>query len=87
LKAIIRGDNIYTPRHIGRTTLYTGYANYMIEKLAKSTNYNLMPDEFDSVFTYELFFKDKECKALLEKGVAEAFKEEYECHWTTKGED
>ena len=60
LKAIIRGDEIYTTRGIGRTMLYNGYADYLKEVAGRSTDYSVEPEDFDSVFTGSMMEKDPE---------------------------
>ena len=35
LKAIIRGETIFLPRGCGYTTLYKGYADFLIERISK----------------------------------------------------
>ena len=35
LKAIIRGDEVYTARGVGRSLLYNGYADYLKDVVAK----------------------------------------------------
>ena len=58
LKAIIRGDKTYIARGTGRSLLYNGYADYLKEVIAKDTDRTLYPDEFDSVFTLDMFTGD-----------------------------
>jgi|GEM_PF-2854762 len=52
LKHIIRGDTIYTPRCAGRSVLYNGYADYLKEKIAKSTDYSVGAKGYNKIFTY-----------------------------------
>jgi len=52
LKHIIRGDTIYTTRCAGRSTLYNGYADYLKEKIAKSTDYSVGAKGYNKIFTY-----------------------------------
>lgn len=60
LKAIIRGDEIYTTRGIGRTLLYNGYADYLKDVAGRSTDYSVEPEDFDSIFTGSMMEKDSE---------------------------
>ena len=41
LKAVVRGDKVYTPRQIGRSLIYNGYADYLVNVLAKGTDYSI----------------------------------------------
>lgn len=65
LKAIIRGDTIYTPRGVGRTMLYNGYAEYLkSNQFDKQFTLNRQ-DDFDTVFTLSGV-----CKQLYEENPA-----------------
>lgn len=87
LKAIIRGDEIYTARGVGRSTLYNGYADYMKNVLGKDTNREIAPDDFDSIFTASMmlngscFQKHKIADTFEHIKVAslELFNREFEC--------
>lgn len=58
LKAIIRGDEVYTARAIGRSLLYNGYADYLKEVVGKDTNREVKSDEYDSIFTADMAMND-----------------------------
>lgn len=58
LKAVIRGDVIYTARGCGRSLIYNGYADYLKEVVAKDTDRSILPEEFDSIFTVDTLMKD-----------------------------
>lgn len=51
LKHIIAGDVIYTPRCVGRSMLYNGYADYLQYVVGKTTDYSVDPLDFDKVYT------------------------------------
>ena len=51
LKHIIAGDVIYTPRCVGRSMLYNGYANYLQDVGGKTTDFSVNPLDFDKVYT------------------------------------
>jgi len=51
LKHIIAGDVIYTPRCVGRSMLYNGYADYLQHVVGKTTDYSVDPLDFDKVYT------------------------------------
>lgn len=65
LKHIVAGDIIYTPRCVGRSMLYNGYADYLQNVVGKTTDYSVNPLDFDKVYTYKdiidnrLMSKDK----------------------------
>lgn len=50
LKHIIAGDVIYTPRCVGRSMLYNGYADYLQNVVGKTTDYSVDPLDFDKVY-------------------------------------
>lgn len=58
LKAIVRGDEVYTPRGVGRSFLYNGYADYLINVVGHDTNRSIQPEDFDSIFTASMMEKD-----------------------------
>lgn len=53
LKHVIKGDVIYTPRCFGRSMIYNGYADYLINVVGKSVDYSVSPVDFDKVYTYK----------------------------------
>lgn len=58
LKAVVRGDKVYTPRQMGRSLVYNGYADYLVNVLGKSTDYSIAPEDFDTVITSTTLTKD-----------------------------
>jgi len=58
LKAVIRGDIVYTARGCGRSTIYNGYADYLKEIVEKDTDRNISPEDFDSIFTANMLGDD-----------------------------
>lgn len=58
LKAVVRGDKVYTPRQMGRSLIYNGYADYLVNVLGKYTDYSIAPDEFDTVITRTTLSED-----------------------------
>ncbi len=87
LKAIIRGDEVYTARGVGRSTLYNGYADYLINVLGKDTNRKIVPGDFDSIFTASMmindsYFQEHKIVDTFEQIKAislERFNREFEC--------
>ena len=87
LKAIIRGDEVYTARGAGRSMLYNGYSDYIKNVIAKDTNRNLNPDEFDSIFTFSMMCNDdyfkgqkiENCHKTLRETCPKRFLAEFEC--------
>jgi hypothetical protein len=76
LKAIIRGDVIYTARGVGRSMLYDGYADYLKSVIAKDTDRTIKNTEYDSVFTFSMLSQDDIIKCSRFKEVAERLKNE-----------
>ena len=58
LKAIVRGDVIYTARRAGRSLLYKGYADYLVNVISKDTDRTMLPEDFDSIFTGTMLAND-----------------------------
>lgn len=89
LKAIIRGDIIYTARGIGRSMLYNGYADYLKEKVGKDTDRTIKNTEYDSIFTASMLQGDDIIKVSRLKDVVENmkqtcpehFKRDFECEF------
>lgn len=89
LKAIIRGDVIYTARGIGRSILYNGYADYLKEKIGKDTDRTISNTEYDSIFTASMLqgddiIKGSRLKDTVEriKNVSpEMYKRDFECNF------
>lgn len=59
LKHIIVGDVIYTPRGMGRSMLYNGYADYLKNVVGKTVDYSVDPLDFDKVYTYKDIINEK----------------------------
>ena len=89
LKAIIRGDEVYTARGIGRSLLYNGYADYLKDVLSKDTNREIASEEFDSIFTATMGLNDTVFnKTKTENTISkiknvdvEIFNKEFECKY------
>lgn len=89
LKAIIRGDVIYTTRGCGRSLLYNGYADYLKEVVARDTDRTVACYDFDSIFTASMLINDKifkrnkvECMwDNIKKYSPEKFDREFECKY------
>lgn len=87
LKAIIRGDVIYTARGIGRSILYNGYADYLKDRIAKDTDRSIESTEYDSIFTASMLQEDDIVKGSrlkdtinnLKENFPERFYREFEC--------
>ena len=87
LKAIIRGDKIYTARGIGRSILYSGYADYLKERISRDTDRTLNPEDFDSIFTFSMMCSDdyfkgqhiEEWHKSIKKDCPERFLMDFEC--------
>lgn len=87
LKAIIRGDIIFTARGIGRSLLYNGYADYLRDVIGKDTDRTIGSTEYDSVFTASMLsnddimkgFKFSEVIDMLKLQCPERFLREFEC--------
>ena len=58
LENIICGKTVYTPRCVGRSLLYNGYADYLKEKVGNYVDYNA--DDYDITFNIILFLCDNE---------------------------
>lgn len=58
LKAVIRGDIVYTARGCGRSTIYNGYSDYLKEIVGKDTDRSVSPEDFDSIFTANTLAED-----------------------------
>lgn len=83
LKAIIRGETIFLPRGTGYTTLYKGYAEFLIEKISK--NKDCKKDYLD----YDVIFNFSDIKNQLDYPypfsddlIEDRFKKEYFCNFT-----
>lgn len=91
LKAIIRGDEVYTARGVGRSLLYNGYADYLKEVVGKDTNRKNRADEFDSIFTSDMVLNDsildkndiglKNLYDRLKNNNEKIFEKEYQCKY------
>jgi hypothetical protein len=92
LKAIIRGDVIYTSRGMGRSLLYNGYADYLKQIIAKDTDRTIEEDDYDSIFTLNTLRHDDYFKGSKLINIANDIKEknldmynrEFECHFSNK---
>lgn len=92
LKAIIRGDVIYTARGIGRSLLYNGYADYLKQVIAIDTDRTIGEDNYDNIFTLNILRNDDYFKGSRLIDVANSIKEkntdmynrEFECHFSNK---
>lgn len=73
LKAIIRGDTIYTYRGIGRSMLYNGYADYLKDVISKDTDRTIALNEFDSMFTAQMLINNI-CDTKNEESIRRKFK-------------
>lgn len=87
LKSIVKGEEIYTPRCIGRSILYEGYAAYLKEVVAKDINRKLDPIEYDRIFTIEDIEKyegsfigfDKNLIDNLKKSTPNMYEKDFNC--------
>lgn len=94
LKAIIRGDEVYTARGVGRSLLYNGYADYLKDVVAKGNNWNIKADEFDSIFTSDMILLDpvssseniglKHIYDSIKNDDEKMFEKEYQCKYQIK---
>lgn len=79
LKAIIRGDVIYTARRAGRSLLYKGYADYLVNVVSKDTDRTIPPEDFDSIFTGTMLASDILKKNGVNKSVNKLKEDDYKC--------
>lgn len=90
LKAIVRGDVIYTARRAGRSLLYKGYADYLVNVISKDTDRTMPPEDFDSIFTGAMLANDifkitrvneafDDTKQIKENLFLKEFECEFEC--------
>lgn len=89
LKAVIRGDVIYTARGVGRSMIYNGYADYLKETIGRDTDRTIKSTEYDSIFTVSMLQDDDIIKGSRLKDVIknmknicpEKFKRDFECNF------
>lgn len=81
LKAIIRGETIFLPKGYGYTTLYKGYADFLIERISKKFYYNRDYLDYDVIFNFSDIKNQLDYFSfnILTEGV---FKKEYFCNFT-----
>lgn len=92
LKGIVRGDEVYTARGVGRSLLYNGYAEYLINVLGKDTNHSIQPEDFDSIFTASMMINDPVFKKnnientfnRIKESNESKFMREFECVYDVK---
>lgn len=83
LKAVIRGDKVYTARGMGRSCIYNGYADYLKKFLANDTDRDVFPDDFDSIFTMRCLIEDQVTpKSLITENIKTDLAKEYSCIFT-----
>lgn len=84
LKHVIKGDVIYTPRCFGRSIIYEGYADYLVNVVGKSVDYSVSPVDFDKVYTYkdiaDWLLSNKRLMEFKESNPA-MFAKDYECKY------
>lgn len=83
LKAIIRGETIFLPRGCGYTTLYKGYADFLIERISKELYYNKDYLDYDVIFNFS-DIKNQLDYFHFDNSTKEAFKKEYSCDFIDK---
>lgn len=85
LKHIIVGDVIYTPRGVGRSVLYNGYADYLRNVVGKTVDYSVNPLDFNKVYTYKDIIDDelmnKNKVEDIKRIAPELFSRNYECKY------
>ena len=83
LKAIIRGETIFLPRVCGYTTLYKGYADFLIERISKELYYNKDYLDYDVIFNFP-DIKNQLDYFHFDNSMKEVFKKEYYCDFIDK---
>lgn len=83
LKAIIRGETVFLPRGYGYTTLYKGYADFLIERISKELYYNKDYLDYDVIFNFS-DIKNQLDYFHFDNSMEEAFKKEYSCDFIDK---